>query len=237
MCGVGGEPRYPRAVPQTLLVRHAQSEWNASGRWQGWADPPLSELGRAQALRAGERLRRIAEPLTRVVSSDLERARATARIIAGVAGSGDLLRREPHVEEVPGLRELDVGEWSGLTRAEIAAGWPGTLARWDAGELDAAPGGETRAAFDRRVRSALAEVIARHLGQQLLIVAHGGVVRSVGRWLEGGPVGGLHVAGFWIGHDGGRARVTGSVDLLGHDAPGEGTWEEEAAPDDSAGAV
>lgn len=219
-------------MSQVLLVRHAQSEWNASGRWQGWADPPLTELGLAQARRAGERLRRIAEPLTRAVSSDLDRARTTAEILAGLAGSSDLLERHPQVEQVPGLRELDVGEWSGLTRAEIAAEWPDSLARWSAGELDAAPGGETLAAFDRRVRSALTQVLADHRGQRLLIVAHGGVVRSVGRWLGAPPVGGHHVAGFWLDHDGEAPRITEPVDLLDEDSP-----EGEAVPDDSAGAV
>ena len=218
-------------MPRVLLVRHAQSEWNASGRWQGWADPPLSELGRAQARRAGERLRRIAEPLTRAVSSDLDRARTTARIVAGLAGSSELHGREPQVEEVAGLRELDVGEWSGLTRAEITAEWPEALARWDAREIDSAPGGETQDAFDRRVRSAMTRVLADHPGQQLLIVAHGGVVGSVGRWLGAGPASGLHVAGFWIEQDGDRPRITGSVDLLGGETP-----EGEAVPDDSAGA-
>lgn len=219
-------------MDQALLVRHAQSEWNASGRWQGWADPPLTELGRAQARRAGERLRRIAEPVTRAVSSDLDRARTTAEIVAGVAGSSDLLGRDPLVEEVPDLRELDVGKWSGLTRAEIASEWPDTLARWDAGDLEAIPGGETHSAFDRRVRSALSNVLAGSLGERVLIVAHAGVVRSVGRWLGEPPGSGLHVSGFWLAQGAGRPRITGTVNLLGEDTP-----ERLAVPDDSAGAV
>lgn len=220
-------------MTQVLLIRHAQSEWNASGRWQGWADPPLTELGRAQARRAGKRLRQITEPLGRAVSSDLDRARTTAQIMAGLAGSSELLGRRPLVEEVPGLRELDVGEWSGLTRAQIASEWPDTLARWDAGELDATPGGEPRDAFDRRVRTALTGVLDSHAGQRVVVVAHGGVVRSVGRWLGAPPVGGLHVAGFWLERDGeSRTRIAGTVDLLGDAAPGD-----KAVPDDSAGAL
>jgi broad specificity phosphatase PhoE len=219
-------------VSPALLVRHAQSEWNASGRWQGWADPPLTELGQTQARRAGERLRQLTEPLSRAVSSDLDRARTTAEILAGLAGSSELLNRRPQVEEVSGLRELDVGEWSGLTRAQIASEWPDTLARWDAGELDAAPGGEALGAFDRRVRSALTQVLASHLGQRILIVAHGGVVRSVGRWLGAPAVGGLHVAGFWLDHEAAQTTITGTVDLLATAAT-----SEEPVPDDSAGAV
>lgn len=214
-----------------LLVRHAQSEWNATGRWQGWADPPLSDIGRDQARQAGERLRRIAPPFTWAVSSDLDRARTTAGILAGLAGTDDLLAREPRVETVPGLRELNVGDWSGLTRAEIDAKWPERLARWNSGDLDATPGGETREAFDRRVRAALSDVLAARSDERLLVVAHGGVLRSVGRWL-GATATGLHIAGFWLEPDGEREpRIAGAVDLL-EDAP-----EGEAVPDDSAGAL
>lgn len=218
-------------MTQVLLVRHAQSEWNASGRWQGWADPPLTEVGHAQARTAGERLAATAEPLQQAVSSDLDRARTTAQIIAGLAGTPELQRRGT-VEEVPGLRELDVGAWSGHTRVEIAAKWPDELARWDAGELASAPGGEDRRHFDERVRAALTEVFSASRHERLLVVAHGGVVRSVGRWLGAPDVGGHHVAGFWLDVDGSRVAISGAVDLL--DPVRDGA---EAVPDDSAGAL
>lgn len=213
---------------QVLLVRHAQSEWNAAGRWQGWADPPLTALGRAQAERAGALLRRTTIAIDRAVSSNLDRARTTAAIVVGIAGSPTLSRRDPLVEEVAGLRELDVGEWSGLTRQQIRTEWPETLAEWEAGTLDSAPGGERRSTFDDRVRGALLEVLAGETAERVLIVAHGGVVGSIGRWLGAPPAHALHVAGYWLHHDATRTTVTAPVDLL-RDAP-----TDDRIPDDSA---
>src|SRR5690349_6102426 len=94
-----------------LLVRHGQSEWNAQGRWQGQADPPLSELGRQQAFSASRKIGSVDV----IVASDLERALHTAQIISGQIGVGPVI-----VE--PLFRERDAGEWSGLTREEIMAG-------------------------------------------------------------------------------------------------------------------
>src|SRR5829696_1601221 len=96
------------AVTRLLLVRHAQSEWNADGRWQGWADPPLSGLGRRQSATAADAL---GWP-DAIVASDLERARETAAIIAAAGGPGAF-------EVEPALRERDLGDFTGLTRAEI----------------------------------------------------------------------------------------------------------------------
>src|SRR5690349_15996562 len=97
-----------------LLARHGETDWNREGRWQGWADPPLNELGRRQATRLAEQLRTI--PFDAVYSSDLRRAHETAEILAA-----------PHAVPIvvdPALREIDIGSWSGLTRAEIAARFP-----------------------------------------------------------------------------------------------------------------
>ncbi|MET0727959.1 MAG: histidine phosphatase family protein, partial [Acidimicrobiales bacterium] len=103
-------------MTRVLLIRHGQSEWNADGRWQGQADPPLTDLGRRQAMSAARSLGTV----DAVFSSDLQRAAETAVIIAGELGVG------PVVVD-PGLRERDAGEWSGLTRAEIHRDWPGYL--------------------------------------------------------------------------------------------------------------
>jgi probable phosphoglycerate mutase len=103
-------------MTRVLLVRHGQSEWNAEGRWQGQADPPLTDLGRQQARDAGRALGAV----DAVVSSDLQRAGETARILAEVLGVG------PVVVD-PDLRERHAGEWEGLTRADIERDWPGYL--------------------------------------------------------------------------------------------------------------
>src|SRR3954465_11358953 len=111
---------------RVLLLRHGQSEWNAAGRWQGWADIALTERGEDQAREAGARLaERDLHRFHAVACSDLMRARRTAALLADALGLHHI-----EVEVEPDLREFDVGEWSGLTRPEIEARWPGQLDRW-----------------------------------------------------------------------------------------------------------
>ena len=146
-----------------LVARHGQSEWNAAGRWQGQADPPLSDLGRAQARLAAERVGAVDV----IVASDLQRATETAAIIAAALGVG------PVVVDVD-LRERDAGEWSGLTRAEIERDWPGYLA-----EERKPPGFEPGDAFRARTRAALDRVHADFEGADVLVVSHGGVIYGI----------------------------------------------------------
>ena len=157
-----------------LLLRHGESEWNAQGRWQGWADIPLSATGRRQALEAGERLHDCG--ITTVVASDLGRTTETASIIAGILGLAPV-----HAE--PDLREFNVGEWSGMTRPEIEVRWPGQLRAWDEGGLVRTPGGESRAGFVDRIRGALLRTAAHHRDEVVLAVTHGGVVGALQRAL------------------------------------------------------
>ena len=180
-----GSPVPPR--PPVVMVRHAQSVWNAEGRWQGHADPPLSAAGEAQAAGAAAGLA-AGGPVDLLVTSDLRRARRTGELLVS-AGS----RPVAHVVE-PALREFDVGAWSGLTRAEIDARYPDEVALFDAGRLPAPPGGETRAAFEARVleaAGAVARAIAAHGARRTVVVSHGGVVRALGR-LQG--LGDRHVS-------------------------------------------
>src|SRR5689334_12745091 len=103
-------------MPRLLLVRHGESEWNADGRWQGQADPPLSDLGRRQARNAAAHVGAV----DAIVASPLERARVTAETISEALGVGPVL-----VE--PDLMERHAGEWQGLTRAQIEEQYPGYL--------------------------------------------------------------------------------------------------------------
>ena len=142
-----------------LLARHGETEWNRIGRYQGWADPPLNDTGREQARALAEQLR--STPFDAVYSSDLRRARETAEIVAA-----------PHDVPVvvePGLREVNVGEWSGLTRAEVERRFPG-------GER---PGGETREEHSARVLAAAERIARRHSGERILLVSHGGTMRAL----------------------------------------------------------
>src|SRR5215210_2743191 len=182
-----------------LLLRHGQSTWNAEGRWQGQSDPPLSDLGREQAEEAAGKLAEVG--VTALVTSDLIRARETGEILAHALGLAA-------PAEDPDLREYDVGDWEGLTRPEIEAGWPDQLAAWREGRLLATPGGETRSAFLERIMAGLRRAAAAaELGDVAVVVTHGGAIRAAeqvtgaerqavignlaGRWFLAGPDGHL----------------------------------------------
>jgi broad specificity phosphatase PhoE len=196
-------------VSRLLLLRHAQSTWNAERRWQGWADPSLSDIGRDQAQAAARALR--GGGFGVVVASDLARARETAEIVAGVLGLGD-------VEIEPGLRERDVGAWSGLTTDEIEARWPGQLAAWRAGELTAIPEGEGDIAD--RVVSAVERVSLLHRGDTVLAVTHGGVIRTLERHLGVEPSIVRNLGGRWVSMNGDGNLVPGrTVSLHDPDTP------------------
>jgi phosphoserine phosphatase len=155
-------------VTTILLARHGESDWNRDRRWQGHADRPLTDLGREQARVLADRL--ATTELDAVYSSDLERARATAAIVA-----------EPHrlaVRELSELREVDVGSWSGLTRAEAEELFPEAFRRWTAGR-EGWDDGETYEQLSERVLGAVLAIARRHPRDRVLIVAHGGSIRAV----------------------------------------------------------
>lgn len=163
-----------------LLLRHAQSEWNALGLWQGQADPPLSAQGRRQASVAAVRVTGELGfvNVDLVVTSDLARARQTAQLLA------DGLDLAVALVVEKGLREFDAGEWSGHTLAEIEERWPGEVERFTHGLVDSPPGGESRAAFDNRVAGAVSRVAERVTqtgAKSVLVVTHGGVIGSIAR--------------------------------------------------------
>jgi broad specificity phosphatase PhoE len=176
------------AGTRVLLVRHGQSTWNADARWQGQADPPLSALGEQQALDAARHV----DGVDALWSSDLERARRTAELIGGQLGL--------HVRVEARLRERHAGEWQGCTRDEIEEQWPGYLA---SGRRP--PGFETDDALLARVVAALDELRHEHAGDSVLVVTHGGIVRTLERHL-GDEVGGLlpNLGGRWIVAEGAR---------------------------------
>ena len=151
-----------------LLVRHGETDWNRERRLQGHADPELNAEGRRQAEELAARL--AAEPPTAVYSSDLRRARATAEVVAERLG----LR----VRTDPRLREIDLGEWSGLYVHEVAARFPDGYARWQSQAGHGWERGETYAGLEERVSGALFAIAARHSGESVLVVTHGGPIRA-----------------------------------------------------------
>jgi len=179
-------------VTDLLLVRHGLSEWNVAGRWQGWADIPLAEVGEAQSREARPRVGELG--LTGVVHSGMLRTERTAEVLAEGL---DLT-----IEVEPGLKEYDVGDWSGLTRPEIERRWPGALDAWFQGRLPATPGGESRESFTGRLLDAVRRVALTHPGGIVLCVTHGGAVGALQRVLsENGDRPGPRIAnlsGRWI---------------------------------------
>jgi len=150
-------------MTRLLVVRHGQSEWNTTGRWQGRADPPLTDEGRRQSKVAGGAL----GTFDAVVASPLLRAAETATIIAELLGIGPVLTD-------PDLVERDAGEWQGLTRSQIQEGWPGFL---DDGRRP--PGYELGDAMLTRTLSVLERISERMGDGDVLVVSHGGVVYAL----------------------------------------------------------
>lgn len=157
-----------------LVVRHAQSEWNAAGRWQGWGDPPLSELGRAQACEAAGRLSGFSGT---VYSSDLHRARETAEILASELDLGA-------VRTEAGLREIHVGDWTGHTMAEIEEKFPEDFAHWKSGTMLAFANGESREVHQARLIEGMHRIAAANAGGEVLAVTHGGSLSCLERMLD-----------------------------------------------------
>lgn len=148
-----------------VLVRHGETDWNRQRRFQGHADQPLNEAGRRQAADLAELLR--SERLSAVYTSPLRRASETAAIVA------QRFALETH--ELAALREIDVGDWEGLTIEDIKTRFPERVdVDWRSGWTN----GETPGALDARVIPALLDLAARHVDETVLGVTHAGPIRS-----------------------------------------------------------
>lgn len=143
------------------LVRHGETDWNRARRIQGSTDIPLNDTGREQAATTGRLLAR--RRWDAIYSSPLSRAAETASIIAGEVGL------EPPVL-IDELVERNYGEAEGLADPELARRFPGDTP---------VPGRETREEVAARVLPALVELAERHPDEAIVVVAHGGVIRSV----------------------------------------------------------
>jgi alpha-ribazole phosphatase len=152
-------------LTQVLLVRHGATDWNINKRAQGQADIALTEKGKLQALDTAEQLKNF--DVDAVYSSDLSRARDTAKAIADVHGLG--------VIEDPRFREIDQGEWTGLPVDEIKQRWPDL---WGpARHYSTRPGGESPQQVRQRSLEALKEAVAQNEEGTIVVVSHGGTIR------------------------------------------------------------
>lgn len=155
-------------MTELYLVRHGETDWNAARRIQGRTDIPLNDAGRVQARQAAELLGR--RRWDAVYASPLSRAHETAAIIADRLGLGE-------VTDVDALVERDYGAAEGMSFEQIQALYP---------EGVRAPGQETRAEVAGRVVPALLALAERHPGERLVVVSHGGAIRSVLQTAEPG---------------------------------------------------
>jgi probable phosphoglycerate mutase len=150
-----------------FVIRHGETAWNVEQRIQGQLDIPLNDTGRWQAERMAQAL--AGEGIQAIYSSDLSRAAETAAALARAAGL-------PLTTD-PDLRERAFGHFEGATFKEIEERWPEDALRWRRREVDFGPGGGERLRdfYARSVEAAM-RLAARHPGQTVALVAHGGVL-------------------------------------------------------------
>jgi probable phosphoglycerate mutase len=160
-------------VTKIYLVRHGATDWNVNKRAQGQADVPMNTLGYEQAEESAERLE--SEGIDAVYASDLQRASETAKAIARRHGL------EVQLDER--LREIDQGQWTGLTPTDIARRWPD---QWGmTRHYTARPGGETPHHVRERALAALADIVRAHPDEEVVVCSHGGTMR----WLAAETLG------------------------------------------------
>ena len=161
-------------MPSTeiILIRHGETEWNLTGRWQGHADSALSARGIAQAQALGERMK--GEDVDVVYASDLERALHTSRLVGGPSCW--------QARSMPALRERDLGVLEGLTTDEMKETQPDVYQSFMEGGPDyQPPGGESFRQFFDRCSRAIDSLANEHSGQKVVAVTHGGVLGAVFR--------------------------------------------------------
>ena len=164
---------------EIIVIRHGETDWNATGRQQGHMDVPLNERGQAQSRAIAQRLASVS--FGALYSSDLARAMQTAEAVA---------QRTKHSLRFDArLRERDLGVFEGLTKPEIALQFPLEYESYENGGLDyAIPSGESiRQRFERSV-ACLDELANAHQGEKIVVVTHGGVLNGLLRRTLGVPL-------------------------------------------------
>ncbi len=150
-----------------IAVRHGETAWNVDTRIQGHLDIPLNETGQWQAQQLAQALS--GEPIDAIYASDLQRAYATAQAVADATGAT--------ITPETGLRERSFGHFQGRTFAEIEAEMPEDARRWRKRDPDYVPaGGESLVMLRERIERTVFALAEKHPGEQVLMVAHGGVL-------------------------------------------------------------
>jgi probable phosphoglycerate mutase len=158
------------AVERIHLIRHGETDWNATGRWQGFAQIPLNAQGMAQAQALAVYLQH--RPIKAIYSSDLLRAWQTASALGDVLG----ITPQSHVD----WREHHLGIFQGLTREEIQSTYPQEYAGLNSDYLDfVIPQGESRLALQNRVHRIWEATLEWAEGPEVAIVSHGGAIKML----------------------------------------------------------
>jgi 2,3-bisphosphoglycerate-dependent phosphoglycerate mutase len=165
-------------MTRLILIRHGETDWNTEGRWQGQVDVPLNATGRRQAQRMARSLKSAA--IMAIYSSDLQRARQTAQVLADSTGL------PLHLDSR--LREIHQGEWQGLLFSEIQARYTQAYQDRQRDPLNfSPPGGEAVAQVRERVVAAIREIVRQHPDEAVAIVLHGFVLAVLIAHLRGQP--------------------------------------------------
>ena len=167
------------SITTVMLIRHGETAWNVEGRIQGHLDIPLNDIGLAQADAVGRRLR--PEIFDAIYSSDLIRAFRTASPVVG--------NPETDLSREPRLRERNLGVLQGLTGHESMASQPAAWSVFKSRDPELPlEAGESLGEFSRRAVIFVDEMVARHSGQRILLVTHGGVLDAAYRHATGMPL-------------------------------------------------
>jgi len=157
-------------MTKVILVRHGQTLWNLTMKYQGHSNIELIEKGVQQAELVAQSLSD--EDISAVYASDLDRALKTAECIAE--------KHNLQVTAIPGLREINYGEWEGLTRDKINNRWSGAISNLltypDEVQF---PGGETFREVKERASTALKKLVAGHPNQTIIVVSHGVTICTI----------------------------------------------------------
>lgn len=188
------------SITRLCLVRHGETDWNAERRLQGHIDIPLNATGVAQAAAAANALP--GATFSACYSSDLLRALHTAQAACRALGL--------EARTLPALRERHYGHFQGLTYHEAASRHADDYARFEARDPDFAfpGGGESLRGFAERIQACLTDIVARHPGETVLVVTHGGVLDVAHRIAARKPLAAPrdftipNAALNWIRHDG-----------------------------------
>lgn len=162
-----------------LLIRHGQTEWNITGRYQGQSDVELSEDGKEQARQLAKNF--AYGNVDAVYSSPLKRAMFTAKAVADKFG----------LEVIPeeSFKEINFGDWEGCHYTEIQDRWPEEFnLLFNGADVLQIPGGESFPELQKRAMKKIHELVEKHEGKTIAIVAHGAIIRAILTAVLGMPV-------------------------------------------------